>query len=286
MKVWVVGSQGMLGSALLAFLKKEKIEAVGTSRSEADVTQMTQLVKMHRLIQPTHIINCTAFTNVDGAESNAAEAFAVNVEGAVNLALLAKSSGDRFIHVSTDYVFDGKKQSPYVEEEACSPINQYGKSKREGELKILQMYPKACIVRTSWLFGSKGKNFISSILQWLKEKEELMVVTDQSSRPTYCHDLARAIILLANAEGIVHFANDGVRSRFQIAEDVLQAAHALGFPVKCRKIIPVPSSQFPTPAARPEYTALDTSKYYQLTRQQPRSWNEILNEYVHHALSL
>jgi dTDP-4-dehydrorhamnose reductase len=257
--------------------------AIGTSHQDADITNFFQLIEKSQVIQPTHVVNCAAYTDVDGAEKNAEKAYAVNADGAGNLAKVAKMCLARFVHVSTDYVFNGKSTRPYLEDDEREPINVYGQSKRAGEFKVLENLPTACILRTSWVFGPRGKNFISSVLHWLKEKEEFYAVTDQMSQPTYCNDLAQAVIDLLDAEGIVHFANRGERSRYQIASDVMQAAHDLGLSFRCKKIIPVSSERFPTPAIRPEYTVLDTTKYFQLTKHRPREWSEVVNEFLNHA---
>ena len=184
----------MLGSVLLEHCRQSGIEAVGTSRLEADVCQLEQLERAAAEIYPTHIINCSAYTDVDGAEKNSQAAFAVNAEGASNVALAAKEFESRLIHISTDYVFGGNGSQPYCEGDVCAPINVYGKSKWEGEKRVLEVLPNACILRTSWLFGRKGKNFISSLLSWFQQKDELQVVSDQCGKPTYCHDLAHAVM--------------------------------------------------------------------------------------------
>ncbi len=276
----------MLGSSLLERCSAKGIQAVGTTRAEADVCNLDQLREKCLEIKPTHIVNCAAYTDVDGAEKDLNAAFAVNAEGAANVARIADEQGIRLVHISTDYVFAGTGSEPYREEDPCAPANVYGMSKWEGEKKVLEILPSACIVRTSWLFGSKGKNFISSLLKWFQQKEELQIVFDQCGKPTYCYDLADAVLTLLDAEGIVHFANDGERSRYQIALDLLESTKFQEIPVKCRSIVPVPSAQFPTPAVRPAYSVLDTSKYSYLTSIKPRPWGEAVNEFINEALSL
>jgi dTDP-4-dehydrorhamnose reductase len=280
MKLWIVGAGGLLGQTLLECCRKLGIEAVGTLRSEADVVNKDQLKGKALEIVPTHIVNCAAYTDVDGAEKNKEAAFAINCDGAANLAQIAKDVGCRFVHISTDYVFDGTKKTPYSEEDLCAPINVYGESKWAGEKKVLELLPSACVIRTSWLFGPGGKSFVSSLLHHFEQKEELPVVCDQWGKPTLCSDLAEAILALLNAEGIVHFANEGGRSRFQIAQDMWEAAQRKGLRVKCRKMIPVRSSQFVTPALRPSYSMLATERYVALTGKQPRRWREAMEEFL------
>lgn len=273
----------MLGSSLLNKCFQSGIEAVGTSKSEANICDFNQLQTKCAQILPTHIINCAAYTDVDGAERNPEMAFAVNAEGAGNVAKIASDFGASLVHISTDYVFGGVENIPYTEDSHCSPINTYGKSKWEGEKKIREILPHACIVRTSWIFGPKGKNFISSLLNCFQQRQELQVVSDQCGRPTYCEDLSDAILKVLNLQGIVHFANEGPSSRYQIALDLLTCVNKLLIPIKCKNIIPVSSSGFPTPALRPSYSVLDTNKYTQLTSLKPRPWIQAAEEFLKNA---
>lgn len=281
MKIWVTGAEGMLGSALMQSCLRRGLDAVGTTRREADISSPDHLSAAAGQIKPTHIINCAAYTDVDGAEKDPDSAHAINAQGAENIALAARTCSSRLIHISTDYVFNGTGSQPYREDDPCAPANQYGKSKWEGEKKVLAAAPDACIIRTSWLFGSKGRNLISSLMNWFQQKEEVQVVFDQRGRPTYCHDLASATIALLNASGVFHFANDGERSRYQIALDLLQAAKERGMQLRCQRVLPVPSAKFPTPAPRPSYSVLDTGKFYHFTNIKPRLWGEVLNDYLH-----
>lgn len=285
MKIWVTGAEGMLGSSLVQCCLNKKIDVVGTSRREADIVECDALSSKAAQIRPTHIVNCAAYTDVDGAEKEPEIAFAINAHGASNVARVACEYHARLIHISTDYVFNGIGTEPYVEEDLCAPANQYGHSKWEGEKRVLETFPEACIVRTSWLFGLKGKNFISSLMHWFKHKEELHIVSDQRGRPTYCQDLAAAILTLLEGQGIFHFANEGERSRYQMALDLMDATKERGIALKCQRIIPVLSSKFPTPAIRPAYSVLNTSKYVHLTHIKPRPWAEILNDYLSHYVS-
>lgn len=286
MKIWVIGAQGMLGSVLVQSCQRKGINVIGTSREEADILDYDRLSAKADKIKPTHMINCAAYTDVDGAEKEPDIAFAVNAEGAENAARAAKSCGAHLLHISTDYVFNGAASQPYCENDLCCPSNHYGKSKLEGERKVLQTMPESCILRTSWLFGSKGKNFISSLMNWFQQKEELQIVYDQRGKPTYCYDLAEAVLTLLNAKGIVHFANDSERSRYQIALDLMDACRQRRISLRCQRVIPVSSDKFPTLAARPLYSVLDTSKYFHITNIKPRPWGEVLNDYLLHYASL
>jgi len=286
MKIWITGANGMLGSSLLKVCSKRGMDAVGTARSEADVCDLSQLKEKFLEIRPTLIINCAAYTDVDKAESEPERVFAVNAEGAANMARVAKEFSARLMHISTDYVFDGRGIEPYKEEGLCAPCNIYGASKWEGEKKVLEILPEACVLRTSWLFGAQGKNFISSLMRLFQEKEELQVVSDQCGRPTYCHDLAAAVFSLLNAQGIYHFANEEKRSRYEIALHLLEILKTMGIAVKCKRIVPVLSAQFPTPAPRPSYSVLDTDKYFHHTKIKPRPFGEAVREFLSDAYPL
>jgi len=285
-KIWITGAGGMLGSALLALCQRVGVEAVGTLREQGDVCQLDQLRALGVQIRPTHIVHCAAYTDVDRAEGDLQGVFAVNAAGAANVARVAAERGARLVHLSTDYVFSGTGKEPYSEEDACAPINAYGMSKWEGERRVLEILPSSCILRTSWIFGAKGKNFISSLLTWFQQREELQVVSDQCGKPTYCHDLAQAVLQLLDQEGIFHFANETQKSRYQIALDLLEMAQQMGIPLKCQRVIPVSSAQFPTVAKRPAYSVLGTNKYYAVTAIKPRPCDVVMQEFLKDAFSL
>lgn len=277
-KLWIIGRLGLLGKALISLCEKRSISYVSTTRQEVDIEDRNQVVSYALKMQPTHIINAAAYTNVDGAEKEKDKAFAVNAWGAEHVAYAACVAKARCIHVSTDYVFDGAQSEPYFERSICRPLNVYGMSKWEGEKRVLAIDTEACIVRTSWLFGGEGKNVASMLWSWLQEKERLQVVEDQCGRPTYSDDLAQAVLDLLEYGGIIHFANEGVTSRYQMACDMRSWMLKRGKYVRCQVIEPVASSLFPRPAQRPAYSVLDTSRYQQYLGKQPRPWIEALEE--------
>jgi dTDP-4-dehydrorhamnose reductase len=283
MKLWITGGEGVLGRALQSCCATKGISFVASSRQEADLTQSASLLEIAQRVKPTHIINCAAYTDVDGAEKESERAFAVNAEGPRHLARAALTVHARLVHLSTDYVFNGSSDRPYREEDLCDPINVYGESKRKGEQAVLEVYPQACVLRTSWLFGSEGKNFISSALRWIREKEKIEAVADQTGCPTYVHDLAEAILQVADAEGVVHFANGGPTSRYQLVQEIRDEMIKRGMAIRCSEITPVSSKQFPTPAKRPGYSALATERFAHLTGKQPRPWKEALVDYLTYA---
>lgn len=281
MKLWIVGAGGLVGKALSRRCAELHLNYVATSKEEADITDLPQLLNVAHIIQPTHIINCAAYTNVDQAESEQELVRKINVEGPDNLARVAKEHRAKLIHLSSDYVFDGKGQAPYKEDDLCAPNGIYAKSKRDGELRIISSGADYCIIRTSWVFGRGGKNFISSILEAMKTKSVLKVVNDQSGCPTFCVDLANAILKLLPHSGIFHFANHGIVSRFDIAQVLLQEAKRMGYQLVCEKIEPVSSANFPTPAPRPSYSALSCEKLTATLGWKPRPWKETLKDYIH-----
>ena len=186
----------------------------------------------------------------------------------------------RLVHLSTDYVFDAKGPTLLQENEVCTPASVYAKTKYEGEIRLLEQFPHACIIRTSWVFGKGGKNFVSSLWEKLHKEEKLTVVTDQQSRLTYAQDLAEAILSLLCHEGIYHFANQGVVSRFEIANHMKTLLQEKGTSLACREIAPVSKTIFQTVAARPQFSALDTQKIERVLGNAPRSWQEALKEYI------
>lgn len=275
-KIWVVGAQGLLGKALLKQCRARGIDAVGTSKQEADITCLETVCRRAEEIAPSHIVNCAAYTNVDGAEAEYEQAWRVNALGAEHVALAARKVNARLIHISTDYVFDGMQEDAREEDETPCPVNAYGRSKWEGEQRV----GPALIVRTSWLFGSGGKSFLSSALSALKTKEEMRIVADQWGKMTYAPDLADGVLDLLDATGIYHFANAGVLSRYELTYALFEALRARGAPLLCKQVHPVSKEAFPLPAPRPTYSILSTDKYARVTGKEPRGWKEALAAFL------
>ncbi len=283
MKIWIIGANGMLGQELVELCKKRNLSFHASDSKEGDVTHLKELVSLAHLVKPSHVINCAAFTDVDRAELMEERAFAVNATGAGNVAEAVVSVGAKLLHISTDYVFDGNHVLPYQETDRCAPVNIYGKSKWEGENLILATFSQACILRASWFFGRKGRNFFSSLLDQMKTMEAIPVVCDQFSSPTYYGDLAETVIDMLDAEGIFHFCNDGGNSRDMIARGVLKIAQELGINGCCTKINSVVSSDFPSRAPRPHFALLDTHKISLYLGRYPRPWKEAFKEYLSHV---
>ena len=272
-RVWIPGGGGMLGQALVA--GSGAVDVVVTSRAEVDVTQQATVQAFVARERPRLILNCTAYTAVDKAESEPALAEAGNADAPAFLGAAAQAVGARIVHVSTDYVFDGKGTRPLKEDDATGPVSVYGKSKLRGEERFLDATDgKGLVVRTSWLYGPGSKNFVLTMLKLMAEREQLKVVADQRGRPTSTQTLAQRLWALAalDASGIVHVADDaGPRgiSWHDFAVAIHAGAKQRGLPLKCTSVEAIPTSAYPTPAARPAWSVFDCARCEQLTGPLP-----------------
>lgn len=263
-KILVTGSQGQLGNEIAKLARfYPGFEFIFKDIDELDISDRIILLKFLSEHHPEIIINAAAYTNVDRAETETEKAFLVNAYAPGLMADYCKEQNALLIHISTDYVFDGKKNSPYVESDETNPVSVYGKSKLSGEENILKIDPRALIIRTSWLYSSFGKNFVKTIIKLAREKKQIQVVNDQLGSPTYAADLAKAILDITEREtafyetDIFHFTNSGVTNWFELASTVL--GHKS---IDC-KIIPVSTEEYPVVAKRPQYSVLSTEKISQ-----------------------
>lgn len=247
----------------------------GLSSRDADIRDAKRVRQVVQETRPDWIVLAAAYTDVDGCESNAELAFAVNRDAPVVVAHAAKISGARLVFLSSDYVFDGTKTTPYEIDEERNPQSVYGRTKAEAEIKLLDVIPDCCIARTSWLFGTGGKCFPDTILKLAANRPALDVVDDQRGCPTYAADLAVAIIELTrkNASGIVHVTNSGDCTWFQFAEEIVRNA---GLPTAVR---PVSSQEMSRPAPRPAYSVLSSARLHSLGIEMP-SWTDALRRYM------
>jgi dTDP-4-dehydrorhamnose reductase len=273
MRVTIFGASGLLGKALVREWSGDTVTAL--SSPDADIRDSSRVLRIVRETRPEWIVLSAAYTDVDGCESNAELAFAVNRDGAMNVATAAKEVGARLLFLSSDYVFDGKKTTPYEADDSRNPQSVYGRTKAEAEIKLLALLPDCGIVRTSWLFGLGGKCFPDTILKLAASRSALDVVSDQRGCPTYVVDLARAIVSLCrkSAKGIVHVTNAGDCSWFEFAQQIVQNA---GLATTVR---PVSSAQMARPAPRPAYSVLSPSRLKALGIEMP-SWQDALRRYL------
>ncbi|MHB8217599.1 MAG: dTDP-4-dehydrorhamnose reductase [Candidatus Sulfotelmatobacter sp.] len=278
MRVTLFGASGLLGKPLMREWQGDSV--AGLSSRDADIRDGKQVQALVQQQSPDWIVLAAAYTDVDGCESNPDLAFAVNRDGAVNVAKAAKLVGARLLFLSSDYVFDGKKTAPYETGDARNPQSVYGRTKAEAEIKLLELLPNCCILRTSWLFGIGGKCFPDTILKLAASRPALDVVNDQRGSPTYTQDLAQAITQLCrkNADGIVHATNAGNCTWFEFAEEIVRGA---GFNTTVR---PVSSQQMARPAPRPAYSVLSPARLDAFGITMP-SWGDALHRYLVERLS-
>jgi dTDP-4-dehydrorhamnose reductase len=273
MRVLLFGSSGLLGKALMREWDEDAVTGLGSQ--DADIRDAERIRKVTHEARPDWIVLSAAYTDVDGCESNTELAFAVNRDGAVNVAAAAKEVGSRLLFLSSDYVFDGKKTTPYETNDPRNPQSVYGRTKAEAETQLLARLPDCCIVRTSWLFGAGGKCFPDTILKLAASRPALDVVNDQRGSPTYVIDLARAIVSLCrkNAQGIVHATNAGDCTWFEFAQEIVRSA---GLTTNVR---PTSSERMARPAPRPAYSVLSPSTLNALGISTP-SWPDALRRYL------
>lgn len=263
----------MLGQEIVRVMSGDQITAL--SSKDADLRDPAQIRQVMRSSRPEWTILSAAFTDVDGCESNRELAMAVNCEGAVNVARAAQESGSKLLFVSTDYVFDGTKGSPYEVDDPRTPMNAYGETKACAEERLAAILPEVSIVRTSWLFGHGGKCFPATILKLAASRPEISVVNDQRGSPTFTRDLAGAIAQLCrkNAKGIVHATNSGNCTWYDFAKKIIELS-GLSTTVK-----PVTTAEFPRPARRPAYSVLASTSLHHYGIRMP-DWQDATRRYL------
>ena len=275
--ILVTGSNGQLGSELkeLAFIHSE-YKFVFFSREYLPVNDKSAIEKVFLKHQPAYLINCATYTAVDKAESEIEQANEINGTAIGTLAAMCKQNKTKFIHISTDYVFNGNASSPLKETDKVDPVNAYGASKLLGEQLALDHNPESIIIRTSWVYSFYGKNFVKTMIRLMKERENIGVVSDQIGSPTYAADLAEAIIKIIGSgkweAGIYNFSNEGNISWFDFANEIKSLIGS-----SCT-INPLTTEQFPTPAKRPRYSVLDKTKIQQAFSIQLKEWKASLRD--------
>lgn len=246
----------------------------GLSHSELEVTDKEKVLEVITALKPASVIHLAAWTDVDGCERNPEKAFLVNEAGTENIALACAKNKARMVYMSTDFVFDGKKRSPYLEDDISNPINVYGASKLAGEKKVMESPGPFYIIRSSWLFGPGGRNFVTKVLELAGKEADLKIVEDQTGSPTYTRDLACAIIKLLDSSrgaGLYHITNSGSASRYEWAKAILKYCG-----MEDMKVIPIKYTDFREIASRPVYSVLKTG-YPDI---KLRDWREALKEYI------
>jgi dTDP-4-dehydrorhamnose reductase len=282
MRILLTGVNGQLGSELQGTLDPVG-EVIAVGRDRLDLSQPDQIPAVVEAIQPDLIVNCAAYTAVDKAETEADLAQTVNAIAPGTLAKTAANLGATLLHISTDYVFDGTQSRPYLETDTTNPIGQYGKTKFAGEMAILQTGSPHIILRTAWVYGVGGTgNFVKTMLRLGQERPELRVVADQVGTPSWTGDIAEAIAQIArqhrNLEGTYHFTNSGVASWYDFAVAIFEEAAALGFPLQVKRVVPITTAEYPTPAQRPAYSVLCGKKLEAILNKPAPHWRQGLRQ--------
>lgn len=284
MRTLVLGGTGMLGRAVVAEARSRSLPVLGLSHAQADIRDRERLLYWVDAFRPELIVNCAAYTKVDACEGEGREeAFAINGEALDNVVAACKAAegGARLVHISTDYVFDGKGTAPYREDDPVGPLSAYGQSKLDGERRVL-VYDKAMVVRTSWLFGPGGPNFVATIVRLIEEGRLLRVVRDQQGAPTYTLFLAKAALDLAalpaeTVQGVVHFRNREPVSWYEFATEI---AGLWSGTRRIPEVVPVTTDEFPRPAPRPAFSVLDVSRFEEAIGRRVEPWGWGLVDYL------
>ncbi len=280
MNILITGGSGQLGHELRRTCP-EGFDAVALSSSDLDITDAQAVHDAVKVHKPTVIINAAAYTAVDKAESEPERAYTVNSDGAANIARAARSVNTRLIHVSTDFVFDGRKSSPYLPYDTPRPLGVYGKSKLQGEKAVLEILEEdAVVVRTSWLYSAYGRNFVKTMLSLMESREEIRVVSDQAGTPTWAHGLAQAlwkIVSLPQAQGVYHWSDSGIASWYDFACAISEIAGEKGLIDSSPRILPINTEEYPVPAKRPSYSVLDKGATIRVLGITPPHWRENLS---------
>jgi len=274
-KILITGAGGMLAQDVDAVLQGFH-EVITMGEHDLDICHGDRVHEIIEKIRPDVVINCAAYTRVDDCETEHEKAFAANATGVKNIALACRDRGSLLVHISTDYVFNGTKREPYREADETDPLSVYGQTKLAGETFVRTILTRYVIIRSLWLYGRGGNNFVATIQKLAQEKPELRVVNDQTGCPTYTRDLAHAIkaLIEGNPQGIYHVANQGTCTWYEFARRIIELTNSPA------NVIPINSDEIKRPAKRPVYSVLDCSRFMQETGMELRHWDAALQEYL------
>ena len=292
MKLLITGANGQLGRGIIDASQSKGCRVQAPSEEDLDITDLAKVDRIITDLQPNLVINTAAYTQVDQAETEEALAFKINKTGCTHLAQICANNQIPLIHISTDYVFDGRKGAPYLETDPISPIGVYGRSKAEGEIEIRSILKEHIILRTSWLYGIHGQNFVKTMLGLATGQKEIRVVADQYGSPTNATDLARTILILCDhlhsklqiKWGTYHYCGSGVISWHTFAEKIMELTRLHGG-TPTATVEPVATADYPTRAARPIYSALDCSRIYKHFGISPQPWQKSLEKTIRKLLA-
>ena len=284
MRILVCGANGQVGHEVVKRAAGFGLEALGMNRTMLDISRGEEIAQAVRQLQPGLIINAAAYTHVDNAETHAEQAYAVNRDGVAYLAEAAREAGIPLLHISTDYVFSGAASAPYREADTVSPTGIYGASKQAGEEAVRSCLEQHLILRTSWVFGAHGHNFVKTMLRLARQRDALSVVNDQIGCPTYAGSIAEVLLELAArhargehiAWGLYHYGGQPACSWYDFAVEIFRQAEAGGLLSRQPQVTPISSAQYPTPARRPAWSVLDCTRFEQAFGLEAPDWRRDL----------
>jgi dTDP-4-dehydrorhamnose reductase len=278
MKVLVTGSAGQLGQDFCDVLRRQGVDLLAPDCEQMNFLQPESIREGIHAAAPQWVVNCAAYTQVDKAEQDRDQAFMINRDAARVLAESAQAVDAAVLHVSTDFVFSGQHGQPYLETDTTDPLSVYGQSKQEGEAAVLKACANSIVLRTAWLYGARGQNFVKTMLRLARERDELRVVADQVGAPTWTRDLADAMwqLMQQQQSGLFHYCNDGQASWYEFACAIVEQARMVGYPLKVAQVIPITTSEYPTPATRPAYSVLSSVKIQALLDKPIPHWRQSL----------
>lgn len=291
MKILITGANGQLGRETVLALQADGVSHIALGRDDVDFARPDTVAEAIAGYAADWVINCAAYTGVDKAEEERELAFTVNSDAARAVAEGVKRSGGKLLHVSTDFVFGGERSRPYEENSATGPLGVYGQSKLAGERAVREVLPEAIILRTAWVYGVHGHNFVKTMLRLAAERPELRVVDDQVGTPSWTSDIAKAMLRLiaVEAAGTYQFTNEGVASWYDFAHAILACARQAGVPLVAERIVPIPTADFPSPAQRPAYSIMSKARIRRLLDYDIPHWRDslraMLDQLVSHSAS-